>query len=88
MENHLNYIHRPNGEMTDAETWGLAGLLNSTLLDDYFRTLSGSTQVNAAEIRAMPLPDLEAIRELGDFLLEREATDESLDERVSRMFNP
>ena len=69
LENHLNYIHRPNGEMTDAETWGLAGLLNSTLLDDYFRTLSGSTQVNAAEIRAMPLPDLEAIRELGDLLL-------------------
>ena len=65
LENHLNYIHRPGGELTNEEAFGLAVLLNSTLLDSYFRTFNGNTQVSATELRALPLPPLEAICEMG-----------------------
>lgn len=65
LENHLNYVHRPGGELTSDEALGLAALYNSTLLDTYFRTANGNTQVSATELRAMPLPDRAVIIALG-----------------------
>jgi hypothetical protein len=65
LENHLNYVSRPSGELSKDEALGLATLFNSVLVDRYFRVISGNTQVNAAEIRAMPVPCVEAIREIG-----------------------
>jgi adenine-specific DNA-methyltransferase len=65
LENHLNYVHRPEGELSPDEALGLAALYNSALLDTYFRTASGNTQVSATELRAMPLPDLALILTLG-----------------------
>lgn len=65
LENHLNYVHRPDGELSKAEAIGLAAFFNSALIDRYFRAISGNTQVNAAEIRAMPFPPLSAIQDIG-----------------------
>ena len=41
------------GELTKAQAFGIAGFLNSALVDGYFRSISGNTQVNAAEIRLL-----------------------------------
>jgi adenine-specific DNA-methyltransferase len=68
LENHLNYVYRTHGELSKSEALGLAALFNSALVDRYFRAISGNTQVNAAEIRAMPVPHLDAIREIGKAL--------------------
>ncbi len=64
-ENHLNYIHRPGGTLSEDEAWGLAALYNSRLLDTWFRTINGNTQVSATELRAMPLPAHHTIVALG-----------------------
>jgi adenine-specific DNA-methyltransferase len=65
LENHLNYVHRPGGTLTVDEAWGLATLYNSSWLDTYFRVVNGNTQVSATELRAMPLPPLKLIVEIG-----------------------
>ena len=68
LENHLNYIHRPGGELTRSETIGLAAFLNSTVVDAHFRAVSGSTQVNATELRKLRLPPLESLIAIGNLL--------------------
>ena len=80
LENHLNYIHRPGGEMKRTEAMGLAALLNSSLVDRYFRLLSGSTQVNAVEMRDLPLPAAHIIESIGQLVRMQgiSATDEAV----------
>ena len=65
LENHLNCVHRPGGQLSEDEAWGLAALYNSRLLDTWFRAVNGNTQVSATELRAMPLPARETILALG-----------------------
>ncbi len=65
LENHLNYVHRPKGVLSEDECWGLAALYNSRLLDSYFRCINGNTQVSATELRTMPLPAASVIIALG-----------------------
>ena len=65
IENHLNYIYNPYSDMSPDEAQGLSALLNSDLIDRYFRICNGNTQVGAIEIRAIPLPPIDLIRELG-----------------------
>ena len=65
VENHLNYIYHGTRELSDAEVYGVAALLNSRLYDAYFRLLSGSTQVNATELRLIRFPTLKTIAAIG-----------------------
>jgi len=83
LENHLNYIRCCDREMTEAEAVGLSGLLNSGLIDRYFRISNGNTQVNATELRALPLPPLSLIREIGETVMKDDAID--MDEVVVRV---
>jgi adenine-specific DNA-methyltransferase len=66
LENHLNYVYRRGGDITRIEAIGLAAYFNSVLLDRYFRTVSGNTQVNAAEMRRMPMPDRQVLMTIGN----------------------
>jgi adenine-specific DNA-methyltransferase len=86
LENHLNYIYRPDGVLTPEETRGLALLLNSSLLDSYFRIFSGNTQVSATELRRLPLPSLESITELGRLSLIHESDVDTLVTQVLGLY--
>lgn len=69
IENHVNYIHRPNGRLSEEEIAGLSAVLNSKYIDIYFRTLNGNTEVSATEIRDIPLPEHELICMIGRQIL-------------------
>lgn len=45
---------------------GLAMWLNSTAVDNYFRSFSGHTQVNATDLRVLPYPSLGQLKSLGE----------------------
>jgi adenine-specific DNA-methyltransferase len=81
LENHLNYIYRRSGEMSESEAVGLSALLNSGLIDRYFRISNGNTQVNATELRALPLPPLPVIAAIGQALM-KETNHADLDAMV------
>lgn len=57
--------------------YGLYVLLNSTLYDDYYRILNGSTQVNSTEINQMPIPKRQIIEKMGRELMHKELSVEN-----------
>lgn len=65
LENHTNYIYRPSGELSADEVKGLAAFLNSRIVDRYLRTVAGNTQVNASDLRVLPLPPLSQLIKIG-----------------------
>lgn len=69
--------------MSQDEARGLAGFLASRVVDAHFRALAGSTQVNATELRRLPLPPLAVIEEIGRGLSARPTLAE-VDAVVSR----
>lgn len=65
-ENHLNVIHA-NGQGLDPQlAAGLCMWLNSTFVDDWFRTFSGHTQVNAGDLRTLRFPTMQEITNIGE----------------------
>jgi len=65
IENHLNVLHRAGAGLPLALARGLVAWLNSTLVDQHFRSWSGHTQVNATDLRAMPFPSATQLESLG-----------------------
>jgi len=82
IENHVNYIHKPKGSLSVGEAFGIAALLNTGLIDNYFRSLNGHTQVNATEIRNVPLPDLSVIKKIGEVVSKAKDLPANLDEMI------
>lgn len=64
-ENHLNFITKISGNMSEEEMYGIFVILNSSYADRYFRLLNGSTQVNANEINSFPFPHYSDIIDIG-----------------------
>lgn len=65
IENHLNYLYKPDGTLELEEVFGLSVLYNSSIFDSYIRSLSGNTQVSATELNALPLPSIGTIKKIG-----------------------
>ncbi len=65
LENHLNYIHDNGHDLTLDLAAGLSVWLNSTVVDQLFRTFSGHTQVNAGDLKTLPFPSRAGLEELG-----------------------
>lgn len=87
-ENHLNYYHRNGAALDPVLARGLAGFLNSSLVDCYFRQFSGHTQVNAADLRRLKYPSLSSLMGLGSRIGDASPTQEDLDSLIQEeLFN-
>jgi adenine-specific DNA-methyltransferase len=64
-ENHLNVFHAQRRGLSPALAWGLYAYLSSADVDAHLRRFSGHTQVNAADLRALPYPSRAALVRLG-----------------------
>lgn len=65
-DNKLNVFHRQNAGLPEALAKGLAAFLNSSVVDAYFRQVSGHTQINAGDLRGLKFPDAGALARLGE----------------------
>ncbi|MDR1355947.1 MAG: Eco57I restriction-modification methylase domain-containing protein [Propionibacteriaceae bacterium] len=83
-ENHLNVFHADGAGLDRELAWGLCAWLNSSVVDRYFRTFSGHTQVNATDLRSMNYPDENTLRQLG-YGLDELPEQEDLDDLVGQM---
>ncbi len=81
-ENHLNVFHAGGAGLDPTLARGLAGFLNSTIVDTCFRQFNGHTQVNATDLRNMRYPALASLKELGERLGPRHLPQGALDEVV------
>ena len=87
VENKVNYIYRPKGHLDRNEIIGLCALLNSSLFDSYFRIFNGNVNVSATELREIPLPPLEEIKEIGNkIILSNDFSVEIANKIVSEQF--
>jgi len=73
IENRVNYIYKPIGNLNRIELVGLTALLNSELFDKYFRILNGNVNVSSTELKLLPLPSLEKICAVGNELILKNA---------------
>lgn len=64
-ENHLNVFHARGHGLDEDLAKGIAVWLNSSVIDKFFRTFSGHTQVNATDLRTLRFPAPETLRDLG-----------------------
>lgn len=67
IENHINYFHMNNDPLKREVALGLTIYLNSSLVDQYFRLFNGHTQVNAEDLRYIPIPDIDQLIQIGSY---------------------
>ena len=67
-QNKINFIKCDSPSIA----YGLYVLLNSSLYDNYYRILNGSTQVNSTEMNQIPIPDRSVIESMGRELMHKE----------------
>ena len=85
-ENHLNLYHENKHGLPAELARGLAVFLNSTAVDDYFRSFSGHTQVNATDLRLLKYPSRDALIELGKWAgLQGVLTQEQIDAKMGSL---
>jgi adenine-specific DNA-methyltransferase len=84
-ENHINFFHRDGCQLPKHIALGLAAYLNSTLVDTYFRQFSGSTQVNATDLRNLPYPTITQLEKLGRLIEKTPRVQEELDVHLEHL---
>lgn len=67
--------------------YGLYALLGSTLYDQYYRILNGSTQVNSTEVNTIPMPDRRTIEKIGKDLMTMDINEINCNKVVEKWIN-
>jgi adenine-specific DNA-methyltransferase len=83
VENHLNMI-RAEG-VPKVSPAALAAVLNSAVVDQVFRCISGSVAVSAFELEAIPLPSSKAMASI-ERLVARGASRKAIDAALAALY--
>ncbi|QWG71335.1 hypothetical protein EXW50_10670 [Bacillus mycoides] len=86
LENHLNYIYKKDGELSETDVLGLVSFLNSKLVNEYFCIINGHTQVNATDLKMMKFPSYDFLSELGAKVLNEKLLDSEIDTYLNKCF--
>lgn len=87
-ENHVNFFHVNKAGLDKELALGLCAFLNSKVVDDYFRSFSGHTQVNVSDLKRLRYPRVETLRQIGAEIQSIEQADEQIvNEVVGRFEN-
>lgn len=85
-ENHMNLFHEDKHGLSEALARGLAVFLNTTAVDNYFRSFNGHTQVNATDLKMMKYPSRDALIHLGQWARRHgEMTQAMIDEQLGKL---
>jgi adenine-specific DNA-methyltransferase len=87
VENHLNMIRPEGSNRPRVSTAAVAAVLNSAIVDEAFRCISGSVAVSAFELEALPLPSVEEMLAIED-LIRRGADPMLIDTYLRKFYLP
>lgn len=84
--NNLNYFHINFSGLDNLNlARGLSLYLNSSLVDNYFRTFSGSTQVNVGDLKTLKYPSLKQLEFLGTQYDQKLPSQERIDHLIDNI---
>lgn len=79
-QNKINYIQCESEDVA----YGLYALFSSSLYDEFYRILNGSTQVNSTEINHIPIPSKDVIREMGKEMAKCSLTEDNCNKIINK----
>lgn len=67
IENHVNFVYfsSPGVETSRQSIKGFQWIINSLIMDRYMRSINGTTQVGALDLRMMPMPSMDIVDRWG-----------------------
>lgn len=83
-ENKLNVFHADKAGFDKNLAKGIYIYLNSSLVDRYYRTFGGHTQVNATDLKSLNYPPVETLRLMGKNMKHNFMQQNEIDELLMR----
>lgn len=83
-DNKLNVFHCDKLGINRELALGLYVYLNCTLLDKYYRTVGGHTQVNATDLKNIRYPSRESLHRIGSQIKKTGLTQQEIDQLIER----
>lgn len=87
IDNKLNYFYSLNGPLPAEMAYGLYVFLSSTMVDKYYRLVSGHTQINSGDLRSFRYPSLSALIAVGSkYMINFSSLQKNIDEAACQFF--
>ena len=87
VQDKFNVLHIDRGGLPGALALGLTAYLGTSLVEAHVRSLSGTTQINAVDLRTLPCPSVDVLCDLGKWAATQEEWPDAaaLDDRLQHM---
>lgn len=87
IDNKLNYFYSLNGALPAELSYGLYVFLSSTMIDNYYRLVSGHTQINSGDLRSFRYPSHSALITVGSkYMMNFSPIQQDIDDAAAQFF--